>query len=375
MQKPLPNRRREMPKVLKLDKGAEEGVRELLGFLLESGRVKAVLTLTKVDESDGVAYSLVADPKALQNAVPLFPLMPANAGKVLSRVTLMGPADKPVAAVARPCELRALVELIKRLQGNLENFLFISPTCGGVYPLKTAVSENIEERLPQYWDAVKKGDIPPDIRPNCTACTQFIPYNADMTVSLIENSGINQQCEIYLNTERAEELVAGIAGEVSEQKSSISGLETFRSKREAQKDKLLGEIKDLDMERVFGKCIGCHACSKVCPACYCHLCFFDSPASEHGVLDYERELKKGGITRVPLDIIFYHLVRLFHVSLSCTGCGQCQDVCPVNIPLGAVAAKVGGAVQGAVDYVAGKNIEEGLPITTFKPEEFAGVTD
>ncbi len=364
-----------MPKVLRLDKDAEEGTRELLRFLLESGKVKAVLTLMKVDESGGVAYSLVADPKALQDAVPLFPLMPANAGKVLSRITLTEQSDKPIAAVVRPCELRAFVELLKRLQGSMENFLFISPTCGGVYPLKTAVSENIGERLPQYRDAVKKGEIPPDIRPNCMACTQFIPYNADMTISLIENDGIDKQCEIYLNTERAAELVTGITGEVSEQKSGVGELETFRSKREAQKDKLLEEVKDLDMEKVFGKCIGCHACSKVCPACYCHLCFFDSPSSEHGVLDYERELNKSGSVRVPLDVIFYHLVRLFHVSLSCVGCGQCEDVCPVNIPLGAVAAKVGGAVQEAVDYVAGKSMEEGLPITTFKPEEFAGVPD
>jgi len=32
-----------------------------------------------------------------------------------------------------------------------------------------------------------------------------------------------------------------------------------------------------------------------------------------------------------------------------------------------------GKVQEAFDYVVGKNIEEELPITTFKPEEFAGV--
>ncbi|MBL7208533.1 MAG: coenzyme F420 hydrogenase [Dehalococcoidia bacterium] len=362
-----------MPKVLRLDKGAEEGLQELLKFLLESRSVRGVITLTKVNESSGVAYSLVTDPKVLEDALPLFPLMPANAGKVLSRITLIEPADKPIAAVMRPCELRAFAELLKRNQGSSENFLLISPTCGGVYPLKTAVGDNIREKLPQYWDAVKKGEIPPDVRSNCTACTQFIPYTADMTIALIENGGIDKQCEIYLNTEKAEELVTGMAGEVLEQELNVAALETFRSKREAQKDKLLEEVKDLDMEKVFGKCIGCHACSKVCPACYCHLCFFDSPVSEHGALDYERELSKTGGVRVPLDTIFYHLVRLFHVSMSCVGCGQCNDVCPVNIPLGAVAVKTAGAVQEAFDYLAGKSMDEELPITTFKPDEFAGI--
>ena len=362
-----------MPKVLRLNKGAEEGLQELLRFLLESGKVKGVITLTKVDESGGVAYSLVTDPKVLKDALPLFPLMPANAGKVLSCITLMEPADKPIAAVMKPCELRAFTELLKRSQGSLENFLFISPTCAGVYPLKMAVSENIAEKLPQYWEAVKRSEIPPDVRSNCMACTQFLPYTADMIIALIGNDDIDKRCEIYLNTKKAEEFVIDMAGEISEQELNIKTLETFRSKREVQKDKLLDEVKDLDMEKVFGKCIGCHACSKVCPACYCHLCFFDSPASEHGALDYERELSKSGSVRVPLDTIFYHLVRLFHVSMSCVGCGQCNDVCPVNIPLGAVAVKTAGAVQEAFDYVAGKSIEEELPITTFKPEEFAGV--
>ncbi|MFC1873347.1 4Fe-4S binding protein [Chloroflexota bacterium] len=365
-----------MPKVLRINKDAEEGVRELLRFLLESGKVEAVLTLMKTDESGGVTYSLVADPKVLSDATPFFPLMPVNAGKTVSRITLMESSDKPIAAVMRPCELRAFVELIKRSQGSLDNFLFISPTCGGVYPLKTAASENIAKRLPQYWDAVKKREILPDLRPNCMACTQFIPDNTDMTVALIKNDNNDKQCQIYLNTQKAEDMVDGITGgEIAEQDINTKDLEAFRSQREDQKNKLLEEFSDLNMEKVFGKCIGCHACSKVCPVCYCHLCFFDSSTSERSVLDYERELNHKGMAQVPLDSTFYHLVRLFHISLSCVACGQCSDVCPVNIPLGAIAIKVGGSVQESVGYIAGKNLEEGLPITTFKPEEFAGVAD
>ena len=362
-----------MPNVLTLNTGAEEGIKELLKFLLENGDIRGVLTLAKLDEGSGVAYSLITDPKLLEKALPLFPLMPANAGKTISRITLIEPADKPIAAVMKPCELRGFAELLKRTQGSLENFLFISTTCGGVYPLKTAVSENIGEKLPQYWDAVKKGEILSDVRPNCTACTHFVPYTADMTIDLISNSNIDKQCEIHLNTKKAEEIITDMAGEVTEKELNTEALEDLRSRRQAQKDKLLDELKDLDMEKVFGKCIGCHACSKVCPACYCHLCFFDSPSSEHRALDYERELSKNGGMRVPLDTIFYHMVRLFHVSLSCVGCGQCNDVCPVNIPLGTVALKTSGAVQEAFDYVAGKSIEEELPITIFRPEEFAGV--
>ncbi len=361
-----------MPRLLRLNKGVEQGLRELLRFLLESGRVRGVFSLTKEDETSGVAYSLITDPSALKDAVPLYPVMPANAGKVLSRLTWAEPADEPVAAVVRPCELRGLVELLKRSQGSLDNFLFVSPTCGGVYPVKTAVSEDIGARLPQYWDAVQRGEIPADLRRNCMGCTEFVPYTADMTVGLIGNGSIDGCCEISLNTRKAEEIVTGMDGEMVEQELNVEAIEMLRSKREAEKKKLFDELgtEALDVVKVFEKCIGCHNCSKVCVACYCRTCFFDFGPDEHDSQHYEAELGGMGCVSIVPDPIFYHLVRLSHVSLSCVGCGLCGDVCPVNIPVGAVALKTSEAVQKAFGYVAGKSIEEELPTTTFTSEEF-----
>ena len=367
-----------MTKVLSIDKSTEDGLKELLRFLLQNGKVKGVFALRKTGKDGAISYSLITNPDDIESTVPLFPLMPVNLAKQLSRFTLIEAATEPIAVVLKPCELRAFVELVKRTQGGLDNILFISSTCGGVYPLKMAVEGNIEEHIPEYWKAVGQGELVPNSRLACQACEYFVPYTADITVSLFGNKGINKETKLFLNTEKGENIVEGISGKLSEGDLDTATIEQIRSKRKAEKEKLSDEVelKKLGIDEItktFSRCIGCRNCSKVCPACYCHVCFFETETSEHGPLYYETELEKTGSVNMLSDTIFYHLVRLFHVSTSCTACGQCADVCPANIPLWAISLKMSEAVQKAFNYLPGESIEEGLPITTFTTEEFAGV--
>lgn len=369
-----------MSKVLRINKGADESVCELLRFLLKSKKVKGVLTLQKIGVNGAVSYSLGTSVDALESAVPLYPLMPTNAGGLLSRLTLMKPITEPVAAVVRPCELRAFIELVKRNQGSLENLLFISSTCGGVYPLEMIVNGNLTEELPKYWEAIQRGEIVSNIRPTCNGCIHFVPYNADITVALIGKKDIDKQCELFLNTDKGEKFVDGFEGQSIEGDIESEEVKLFRSKREAQKKKLFEEVKvdQLGMDGLidtFGKCIGCHGCSRVCPICYCNLCFFDSQMNEYEPTAYDVELRKRGGLRVPPDTIFYQLGRLTHVSISCVGCGSCTDVCPANIPLSTIFLRVGESVQDMFNYLPGKDVEEPIPLTTFETEEFAQVEE
>ena len=364
-----------MTKTLKINKGIEQGVLELLKSLLESNKVKGVFTLKKISKDGAIAYSLITDPKDLDDAVPFYPLMPVNAGKLLSRFSLKGAPKEPVVAVVKPCELRGFVELIKREQGSFENLFIISSTCGGVFPTNTSLDGSAEKNLSKYWDAVKKAEIFSELRPACKGCTEFVPYNADITIDLIGKNDLDKQCIMYLNTKRGEELVADIKGDISQKELDKKKIDNIRGKRETEKKKLYDEIEKkmngIDgLIEIFGKCISCHGCSKVCPICYCKLCEFESSDSEYGPSNYETELRKRGGLRVPPGTIYFQLGRLSHISISCVACGACDDVCPVDIPVSIIFKKVGESVQKIFDYIPGKDVDEAIPLLTFEKDEF-----
>jgi len=367
-----------MTKALKINKGAEQGVLEFLKFLLEKDKVKGVFTLKKINGDGAVAYSLITDPEDLKDAVPFYPLMPVNAGKLLSRFTLKGSTKKPVVAVVKPCEMRGFIELIKREQGSLENLFIISSTCGGVFPTKMSVEGNVEKNLSKYWDSVKKGEILDDLRPTCRSCEEFLPYMTDITVDLVGKNDIDKQCMMFLNTERGEELAKDMKGDFSDKELDSKKIDKAREKRATEKKKLFDEIdskmKGIDgLIDIFGKCISCHGCMRVCPICYCRLCEFESPDAEYGPSNYDSELNKRGALRVPPGTVYFHLGRMMHMSISCVACGACDDVCPSDIPVAMIFKRVGESVQKMFEYVPGRDIEEKIPLITFEKEEFAEV--
>jgi len=367
------------PKGLRTNQGADETVRQLLRSLLERGDVEAVLALGRTGTGEeGVAYSLFADPDAFApdgDARPLLPFMPANGGGLLSRLTLGGALVRPVAAVIRPCELRAFIELMKLNQGSLDNVFLISFTCGGVYPLETAVDGGLDEGMRGYWQGMEQGELDAAVRPTCRACQSFIPERADITVALFGEEHLDRQCTLYLNTERGAAFAQGLEGTAVTGGAEHAAIERSRGERDAFREELFAGVDGgmRGLIQTFGRCIGCHACKTVCPICYCQLCHFDSPDCEREPGYYEAELRRKGGLRVPPDTVFFQLGRMSHIALSCVGCGMCTDVCPADIPVSTIFSKVAASAQATFDYKPGRDLEEEIPLRTFREEEFAQV--
>jgi formate dehydrogenase subunit beta len=367
-----------MPKALKIDKGVNEGIKELLEFLIQNEKIKGVFTLKKINDEGAVSYSLITDPDELKKAVPLYPFMPVNAGKVLSDFSGKAATEEPVAAVLRPCELRAFVELVKRVQGSMDNILLISLTCGGVYTLRSLNNGNLTKQLPQYWETVKKSENDPYIRVTCKSCENFIPQLADMTVAAVGKKDLDKECIILLNSQKGEDFAANAPGNVITEEIETDGTRKLQKLREEDKKTL---FEDFDKNqagtkafiKTFAACLGCHACSQVCPICFCALCDFDSKSCEYQPLSFVSELSQKGGLKVPPGNIFFHLGRMSHMAVSCISCGMCSDVCPVSIPVATVFSRVGDSLQKVLDYIPGRDVEEAVPSGTYKEEEFTEV--
>jgi len=357
---------------IKLDMSAHEGAAALLRYLLGSGKVSAVLSPRRSPGTGAYDIGLVTDEAGLDNVVPVDPVMIANTGQILSSLT---PAAKPLAVVVKPCELRGFIERVKREQGSLENVLTISFTCGGVFPLETVIRENFADSIPGYFKQIASGEIVEGTRETCKACEHFMPSNADVTISIAADSGSTSGCLIYLNTDKARELAEGLEGTRSDDDFDPATTAKLAEKRKAAKEKLFGSLMaggaGLDgLIEVFGKCVGCHGCGRVCPICYCLLCDFESRSFDYDFPYFEKELAEKGALRLPPDTIFFHLGRMTHMSFSCVGCGLCSDVCPVGIPVASMFKKVGEHTASLFDYVAGRDLEEAIPVMVFKEEEF-----
>lgn len=355
--------------------GLEEGIKGFLRELLASGKVEGVFALTRV-EGGKVAYSLITSVQGLEGCIPLYPLMPINLGQILNRFTFKGPASRPIAVLARPCELRAFVETLKRRQAMKENLLFISYTCGGVFPLRAEVEGDLEPRLSEYWDSVRQNDVPSGLRPACRSCVEFVPYTADLTLRLVEKT---DSFTLTAGSEQGTVLLNDMPGQVSETVVDEKRVHALLEKRMEERSRLFNEdagIEGMDsFVETFGKCIGCHACSKVCPICYCTSCTFESAMYEREPDYYYQELSERRGVRLPPGTTRFHLGRMVHMAVSCVACGSCQDVCPVDIPVSMVFKKVGESLQKTFKYLPGRDLREALPLSAFEIEEFKGIGD
>jgi len=359
-----------------------EAIGRFLTGLLDSGAVEALLVPKRTPAGNMVAQALVADAVHLDGADPLAPVQMVNAAHAV-RELAKEPLEQRIAVVLRPCEIRAVIELIKLKQINPDALYLIGYDCPGVYDVKEyldsverrgdaeQVRAEILERFLKAGGKQAQGAGPDrGLRGACGVCTNFTATSADLNLAWIEAGNHSLLLEVL--SEKGRQLAQTVQGaeELSAPPQRIKRIEAVTARRlEAQ------EEEREDLLSLLQACIRCYNCREVCPICYCKECLLVPAKMGYSSERYLRRAQKKGRIKMPVDTVLYHLTKMNHMACSCVACGLCEQACPMDIPLGRIYSRVGRNVQALFDYVAGRSLEEELPVATFKEEELPGVEE
>jgi formate dehydrogenase subunit beta len=369
---------------LKEYKGKElaEALQGLWQELLEGGVVKAIILPMEV-EGGLVAPGILTDPDRAWESRALAPYMPVNTARVLQMMTKTVPPSEKVAAVLRPCEARALVELVKLKQISLANLTVISIDCSGTYHLETykrIIAEGDDPGM-LLLEKTNRGDEDEQLRESCRICLHSRAPWADIRIGFL---GLHDKRTLLIEalTEGGEQVIRELGMEVTdipvkEREAFLKQLLARRKKNEQkvleeQQDKLRGADKLLT---ALSACIGCRNCMTMCPICYCRECLFNSPTFELEADRYLELAQKRGAARMPADMLLFHITRMAHMASSCVQCGMCDEACPVEVPVFRLFKATSTQVQDLLNYEAGRDLEEEIPIVTFREEELEKIQE
>lgn len=359
-------------------------VSAIFQYLLDQEIVEGVLTLIKGEDIyDGIPTVLTEVSDILETCGSLH-CAPTMVGDLISTYL----SDKKIAVAVKPCDAKAINELIKRHRINPNNIYTIGLNCGG-----TVIPETAQEMIKKFYDVDPLKVVKEEIdkgkfiikmedgeekaikideleekgygrRNNCQRCELKVPRNADIACG---NWGAEDNWTfIEVISEKGNDLIENAKKEgFIDTKSPSSQAIEIRDKIENSMIKLGKNFQKTQLEESYlskeqwkeqwNKCIKCFACRDICPICWCNECELEKP--------YFKE------SELPPDPLGFQGVRLSHMAFSCINCGQCDDVCPMDIPVSKIYNKLQNKYREETGYVAGLG-DEKPPLYSPQKENF-----
>lgn len=342
-------------------------VRRILKTLLEEKIVDELLVPLEVPSADRVAPIIVRDPMQLNAANPLAPVMRINSAAVLARLQ-REESGKTLGAVLRPCELRAVIELMKVGRIDPTQLLLIGIDCLGTYESEAYAQVARASRASPTDEMLRwtrQGPIAPyRLRNACQMCEHFTPEHADITIGLL---GMNIRDRIVVQT-RADiaEKLHLTATPSNGREKAIARLVAIRHHRRemaiANARQLISDVPGLFA--LFAQCTGCGECNEACPFCGTRD-FRPYPARE-GRTQRANDWASGEMWPMHQRETgpFNDLVAWGRRAASCVSCGMCESACKYHEPLTSIQAALGSKLQEMYHYVPGRDINERLPWAT-----------
>ncbi len=320
--------------------------------LWERNGLVAMLAPLESDAGREVAPQAAEAPDSISAINPFAPVMPANAAGLLvgfAREHQPG----PVAAVLRPCEWRAVVEMRKRHRTTPEadRVMTIVVDCLGClssdeWSRRTRAASPSEIWRDALTYADQGGFTPQALRRGCQLCTAPASREVDLTIGLFglaTSEVLLTSCPDEATDRRLH--MAEVAPDLAPEDVIVRrevALGELAERRGHQRDLLFqdGQRRGVGLAEILGLFANCSLCGDCLDACPLY------NGELAGMLG-ARTARNSGRS------LLAELVDLGRWLASCSGCGMCEEVCASGVPLLDIVSPLSQRVRDETAYRPG----------------------
>ncbi len=351
-----------------------EDFSKILSTLLKEKVVDKIISAqTRFDKKANAEDRFTVNPKLIEkpeDATP-FPLTNLiaygyartdSASKYLHK-SVQGALNEKVGVIARPCDTRALIELTKIKQVNLDNLFIIAIEDRGMLPKAGREIKKIKdvdylkvvkEKIGDKGLIVKMEDgstkeLNLTIAENCLRCIRKLPVIADLSVSDLGIPIDSDEIILKVYSDKGSEVLdkSGVGKKSLPDDVKKVHAEKYNEIIEKAREKRAKDLEEWakvpqeEKIALLQNCTMCGICIRSCPVCYCIDC----------ILTKKRKRKI-------INKETYQLTRIAHDADRCVECGNCDNNCPQNLPLSLYFQSLTEAFKEKFNYTAGESIDD-----------------